>query len=356
MSIKIAGLLIFFTLNSCGQNNEKRNSTERKQNNTMIPIPKESKHVSAANFVKELINKVEHYEREPMYFIRPLQSNCIFEILVNDYPIYKEYSLEKLSTPLEINRAILKSGIQTVTVRLYPLGDLIKKSYGKGETVETLLKKTQMQVSVVKYEAYNKAKSLDDEILIKKHKSPTKEGSEDFVGAGQDYYEYSFTFKAEVPYENKGWSDGQKLIDFDKDELRKQCIHYYNTLSEQFNIQDKDKIARIHFGLQTRKVISEFKNRKDTEAIWEEYENTLEISNKDFFDPEKGFLKFYGNGRIVALRHPTKTELLEDSRLRGKSAFGFKYKAGETSIRAQWFDVFLYLPEGQPLDSLQMIK
>ncbi|WP_438711100.1 hypothetical protein ACSTS3_21530 [Aquimarina muelleri] len=201
---------------------------DKKGNIYTIPIPKESNDITADNFVEKVVSQIKHYDKEPMYFIRPLQNNCVYELLVNDFPVYKDYGIEKLSTPIEINDVILKSGPQTVTVRLYPLGDALKNAYGEEETVTTLLPKTEMKVSVVKYEAFNISQDLDDEIVVKEHNSPTKEGTNEFIGAGLPYYEYTFTFNAEVPYSNEGWSNGEDLTRFDKEELEKQVLKYYN--------------------------------------------------------------------------------------------------------------------------------
>ncbi len=347
-------LLLFTvtTISSCAQKTEK--NTLQKENIMSIYIPREYNHINKENFVEELSKEVKRYDEEPKYFLRPIQNNCVYELLVNDYPVYKDYGIEKLSTPIEINHAILQSGPQTVTVRLYPLGDALKRAYGEGETVTTLLPKTEMKISVVKYEAFNISQDLDDEIIVKEHIAPTKEDTNEFIGAGLPYYEYTFTFNAEVPYSNIGWLRGEDLTKFDKKILEEKVLAYYKSISRLFDSKKIDSILQIHYGLQKREVSSEFKEIFRIKRVLEWYEETINTKNKNFFPLKDYEMHFFGNKRIVALKNRSLEPV--DRKFRGKSAFGFKYKENEnTPTRGKWLDLYLYLPKGQPLDSLQMI-
>ncbi|WP_438711102.1 hypothetical protein ACSTS3_21535 [Aquimarina muelleri] len=319
-----------------------------------IPIPKESKDITADNFVEKVVAQIQHYDKEPMYFIRPLQNNCVYELLVNDYPVYKDYGIEKLATPIEINHAILKSGSQTVTVRLYPLGDALQRAYGEGEMVTTLLPKTEMKVSVVKYEAFNISQDLDDEIVVKEHTAPTKEGTNEFIGAGLPYYEYTFTFNAEVPYSNEGWLDGQDLTKFDKEELEKKVLNYYKMYKQLYVNKKFDQILRLEFDQELRICKSLYKDENGIVKIWNEYKNEFDFEKKEYQSIENYEISFYGNNKIVCLKFPSKEPV--DRRHRGKGAFWFKYKNDENGpTRARWTNIYLYIPKGQSLDLLQTI-
>ncbi len=318
----------------------------------MIPIPEASKDITVDNFVDSVVSQIKHYDKEPMYFIRPLQNNCVYELLVNDYPVYQDYGIEKLATPININRAILQSGLQTVTVRLYPLGDALKDAYGEGETITTLLPKTEMKIKVVKYEAFNISDELEDEIVVKEHTSPTKEGSEEFEGAGLPYYEYTFTFEAEVPYSIKGWSEGQDLTKFDKDKLEKKILNYYSEYLNIYKDSDINTFLRINYLSELRRRKSQYRDTKYVQDVLKECELFVQAKNKEF-QPIKDYeIKFYGNSKIVALKHSSTTP--SDPRLRGESSFWFLYDNG-SGLRANFPNIYLYLPKGQPLDSLQMI-
>ncbi|TPN82961.1 hypothetical protein [Aquimarina algicola] len=338
-------VFIFFVFSSCfGQTKEKYR----------IPIPEASKDITADNFVDRVVSQIKHYDKEAMYFIRPLQNNCVYELLINDFPVYKDYGIEKLATPININRAILQSGPQTVTVRLYPLGDALKRAYGDGETITKLLPKSEMKVKVVKYEAFNISDELEDEIVVKEHTSPTKEGSEEFEGAGLPYYEYTFTFDAEVPYKNEGWLNGEDLTKFDKKELENQVLKYYNEYIQISENKLLDRVLSINFLSEVRRRKSQYHDKKYVEDILLEFKKET-IEHKKSFQPLENYtLSFYGNNRIVCLKFPSKEPVKRQ--YRGKSAVWYKYKNEPNGpTRGRWLDLYLYLPTGQSLGSLQMI-
>jgi hypothetical protein len=310
--------------------------------------------VTSDNIVHKIYNSVQRYEKEPKYFIRPAQGNCVYEILINDQLMVKEYGIEQYATPISINEGILRSGIQNVTVRLYPIGDVIKRAYGEGKTVTTLLPKTQMNIQVVKYDAFNIDSSLDAEKEVILHKAPTdKEGK--FKGAGLPYYEYTFTFEAEVPYELEGWSKGQDLTQLDKEELKAQIVHYYKGIQKIYETKDKDALARLIYGDYLIIAQTKYWTKEDIQDAWEETIQELEWDIIEYGNPGeyKDYdMQLYGGGKLVALKHSSVEPV--DRRLRGKSGFWFKYKSdGEVRVQFTWY--LLYLPEGEPLDNLRVI-
>jgi len=336
-------ILSICTLASCAQ---------RKQ--SMIPYPKEYNNITAENYIENLVPKIEKYDNHSKYFIRPTQDNCIFEILVNDIPIYKEYSLEKIANPIEINNAILRSGVQTITVRMYPIGNLIKETYGSGDPVTTLQRNSNVAIKVVKYEAFNISDELEDEIVVMLHESPTNKHTGNFTGDGLPFYEYTFTFNATVPYEMEGWSNGENLTKYDKDELKKAVINYYNNVKKVYENSNRDLFAKINFGDILRIATSEYRDKSYLEKGWAHTQKGLDIKEKDFFNFEEGTeMQFFGNGKIVALKHPTQNAI--DKRLKGKSAFGFLHKE-DGRRKAKFVGLFLYLPKGASLDQLQMMR
>jgi hypothetical protein len=337
-------LLISTICNSCAQTIKEKN----------MNIILENPHINANNIVDETFKNVKRFSKEPMYFIRPAQSNCVYEILVNDKLMVKEYGIEQYATPIKINPAILKSGIQTVTVRLYPLGDAIKRAYDEGETVKTLLPKTQMNIQVVKYDAFNINSSLDAEKEVITHSAPIdKEGK--FKGAGLPYYEYTFTFEAEVPYEIEAWSKGQDLTQLDKDKLKEQVVKYYKGIQNIYKTKDKDALSRLVFKNFVKSSQTRYWTKEDIKETWEEELNEIDFKVIEFADKGEYSdydLQFYGNGKLVALKHPSIEPI--DYRLRGESGFWFKYESNGR-IRAQFTWYNLYLPEGEPLENLRVI-
>jgi hypothetical protein len=345
----LINLLLICTLcSACAQkkNNQKDN------NLTMIPISKKSKHITKENFVEEIYNRVQRFDKEPMYFIRPAQGNCVYEILINDFPVVKDYSIEQFATPIRINQAILKSGLQTVTVRLYPIGNTIKRAYGEGETVTTLLPKTQMNIQVVKYDAFNIDSSLDAEKEVILHKAPTdKEGK--FIGAGLPYYEYTFTFEAEVPYEIESWKEGEDLINLDKERLEKIVVDYYQKMEKLYNSKNIDLVLKAHFMSELKDAQALYRSKDDIQEVYDWLFETVNIQTKEFFPLKKYEIKFFGNGKIICLKNPSKEPI--NRKFRGKSAFSFKFRDSNFKLKGRWIDLYLYLPEGEPLENLRVI-
>jgi len=342
--IIICALLI--SLQACAQKRKKTTSTI-KQLSEM-----KAEDVNSENIVDYISSKVKIYKKNPMYVIRPVQNSCVYEILVNDYPIDQNYSLRKLATPIEINRAILKSGPQTITYRLYPLGDLMVDTYGKGETITTLLKNTTMNIEVIKYEDVKTGTGIDDEIVVTQHTSATKKDSKEFIGAGLPYYEYTFTFNAKVPYKNKGWSNGQDLTKFDKKELEAAVVKKCEYLKKLYLEKNIEKLIQVEYLQSMGEDIATYKEKNKVKSYWEQYLEFVNLEDKDF-QPLEGYeMYFFGKGKIVALRHSSIAP--PDPRLRGESALYFLYNVGD-GIRALFKGAFLYLPEGEPLENLQML-
>ncbi|KAA1243331.1 hypothetical protein [Aquimarina sp. RZ0] len=190
--------------------------------------------ITSDNIVDAIHAKVQQYKAEPMYYLRIGKANCLIEILVNDFPVYKSYELSNLASPLRVDSSILKSGAQTVTVRMYHVGDFIKEEYDSGETITHLGDASAVIINVISIDKRGEM-GLDDEREIKKHHSPTKDtDGEVFIGSGLPFYEYSFEFEAEVPYDlsQDSWGNAADLTKVKPTYLEEEVLSYYNTFLE----------------------------------------------------------------------------------------------------------------------------
>ncbi|WP_259367356.1 hypothetical protein [Cellulophaga baltica] len=183
----------FFTLLGCAQQPKDAKAT------TALPTAIEE--INSENIVAAITAKIKHFDEEPLYYLRIGKENCIIEVLVNDMPVYKSYELSNLASPLRINGSILKSGTQTVTVRMYPVGDLIKEEYEYGETITQLGDASNVSIRVIQLDKQG-AMGLNDEVELLEYQSPTTDANgEVFAGAGLPFYEYTFEFYSKVPYD-----------------------------------------------------------------------------------------------------------------------------------------------------------
>ncbi|TDW50124.1 hypothetical protein EV144_102559 [Flavobacterium sp. 270] len=333
---KIIASLMFVTLfTACGQE-KKKNINAMK---TQYPD------ITATNFEQRLSNAVKHYEIEPMYYMRINKINCLLEILINDFPVHKDYELSNYATPLEINQAILKSGEQKLTYRLYPVGDLIKEEYGEGDTVRTLTDNTSISISIIQMDN-NGQKRLEDEEVVMKHNS-LKDIKGNFIASGKPYYEFTFTFNANVPYKNEGWSNGQNLNKLDQKLLEQKAIEFYKEYGETYLNKDASLQAKINFGKEKRTAIALYRRSNDIADLWKEYQSDINEKNLKILPLENYRMVFFGNNRILFL----KSNSLKLG-YRGYSAL-----LVESDDSTTMPGIYLYLPEEKKLeDGLYMIN
>ncbi|WP_405246609.1 hypothetical protein [Cellulophaga sp. Asnod2-G02] len=320
----------FITFLGCAQN--KKNIT---------------KNFNLDQYVDSIAAKVKHYPQEPMYYIRINQLNCIYEVLVNDRLVDRNYSLKQYATAKAINSSILKSGPQKVTYRLYPIGDLIKEEYSEVENVTTLLDNTEITIEVIRIDDINTYKSIvDDEKLILRHESKKDKNTGEFVGSGLPYYEYTFTFDAQVPYEIEGWTNAIDLRKLDQEKLELAIVNYYKEIQQLYKANDAASIMTMQYPMFERLAITEYRNRQYIKEMVQEIYKPILIDNKDF-QPIKDYkIQFFGDGRIVRLWHPSVFEKPDlDLRLKRTSAFYFLFTNKDNRKKVRFQGITLSIPK-----------
>ena len=340
--------LSFICITACKQEKKENIKIEKLQEKiTNMQNPD----INSKNFVSKLTEKVKHYSKEPIYYMRLSKANCVIEVLVNDYPLYENYELSNTASPIEINHGILKGGVQKLTYRLYPTGDLMKENYGDDEpTVTTLTDLTSVNIKIIQMD--NKGeKKFKDEVLVMEHISQNDK-SGNFIASGKPYYEYTFEFNAEVPYELEGWTNGQDLTKLDQKLVEKKALEFHNTYQKIYENQDADALAKIRFGKEVITCQAYFKNSLDIKEIWNEYLGFLNAKNKEFI-PLNNYKKvIYGDGKIIVLLQKSL-----EKRYRGLSAMLYTYLDSDNEKSFYSSAVFLYLPKGKKLeDGLYMIE
>ncbi|MCG8734791.1 hypothetical protein G1K90_12495, partial [Tenacibaculum finnmarkense] len=129
----------FFVVSlGCAQNKKDKKSMQTKE-------------ITTGNFIQRMKEEVKLYDNQPMYLLRINQEYCTYEVLINDFPVYENYDLGVNATGIKINKAILKSGEQTVTLRMYPIGNLEQEAYGdEMPYYKTLTKGSSIRIEVIK--------------------------------------------------------------------------------------------------------------------------------------------------------------------------------------------------------------
>ncbi|WP_108866888.1 hypothetical protein [Aquimarina aquimarini] len=349
---KTLAIVCLYSLIACGQHKEKAvsNKVEAQKSKTMnttaqaeidlLKVPVDS--ITADNIVEVIANQVQRYEVEPIYYLRIGKANCLIEVLVNDIPTYKNYTLSNLATPLEINDNILKSGTQTITVRMYPVGDLIKEEYDYGDTVTTLGDASAVQITIIQAD-HKGNQGMDDEETVIAHHSPTKdEAGEVFTGSGLPFYEYTFSFEATVPYHIKnGWDTAIDLTKLDQDYVEQQAVTYYNNFLQQFKKGNADAIAKLNYTGMLIQAQTYYNTKKEIQEVWDEDIELFTNPTREVYPFDSGYKVLQcASGRGVYLRHKNP----EDPQLLHKSMAWLYYEKNGTG-RGNFFNNYLYCPK-----------
>lgn len=329
--MKKAFVLIMVAISLLGCSQDKKQNQNRKEMNIDNYIPEESKNIDRNNYADKVYESIKHYDSEPIYYYRIDKQNCLIEVKINDVVDYKDYELSNIITPSEIGH-ILKSGQQTVTVKMYPVGDLINKDLGleNSPPATKLSDKAKVEISVVMMDNKSK-KQFADERVITTQVSPKE-------AAGKEYYEFSFTFNADVPYEFEGWTKGQDLQKLDQELVRKKAVEYYEMIGKVHLSQDLDSWLQINYPLEKRIEGMFYADKQYLEDLVKEFSDDV-LQDYTMLPIKNYTLEYMGDGKLLRLRHSS----LEEN-YRGKGALMLEYDEG------YYFPgITLCLPEGRDL-------
>lgn len=317
MKFKISIILLFINLVS---------SCQKKPLNIM-----ENSEITEKNIVTKLASNIKHYDYEPLYQLMITSNWCSSEILVNDMIVYKNFQKPLAGPTIDINNYIFKSGIQKVTLRLYPVGQY------QDENIDAFIAETGMSISVIEF---NTRTEKDTEIV--KYITPKKEGRNNpFEGIGKIYYEATFNFNATIPYEVEGFENAQDLTKWEKDVIERKILQEYTKLKDIYQNKEYDNIARISYSNLKNQVISKYQTREYINNVWM---MLMEIYKEPTFEmqPIENYkMVFFADGKLVALMQNTK-----DSRVRGNTSLWAKFDRGE-GIETLFCNRYFYIPKGE---------
>ncbi|WP_062056034.1 hypothetical protein [Aquimarina longa] len=314
----IAVLCCTFTLISCAQ--------DHKKNNMKRPIEQLYSNVDSLD-----------YTTMPQYFIEGYQSGCFYEIYINGLLVFRHYEnvgLMNHATP--INDMILQSGLQEVTVKLFPLGKIDGKEYTTIDADDSFRLKIFKRDKKQPYEA-------GDYDIVKEYYAP--------LTNGLPYYEETFTFEAEVPYNLKGWSESQILTELDQKELEKEILDFYDEYADVIYNQNEEKWVRIVKNRELEYLMSVHYNDSKNSGIQSRIDHSINVFDSKFkekYPLDKYEIIFGGNGRVVTLKG-----LIE----RGESAYYHaieEVEDGESYKYKYYTYLFLHKPKGS--NKLEIIR
>lgn len=294
-------------------------------------------------------SKIKKYDYEPLYQIKVKTQNC-YQILVNDFPVYTYFDKMGGKIGFNINSAILKSGIQTLQIKIYP-------SYNSQNIQNEYLTNKDFFSLEIEQTSWNKNGNLEKPKAILKYELPkykTNNNDEpdyekpiDYSGQNQVIKE--FTFTAEVPYELKGWSESEDLSKIDKEVLMNNISNFYYTAIDAFKEKNYDYLNTLYLNADTEWYQSEYfskeiikkyqsKEGRKGKAISTTKDNTSLYEQK-MFSLKDAKIEFDCNNRIVRLVQSVGPN-------KGNSAFGYEDINQNGMKRQVFIDLFLHIPKG----------
>jgi hypothetical protein len=110
-------------------------------------------------------------------------------------------------------------------------------------------------------------------------------------------------------------------------------------------------LARQVFQALKEQFIAEYQDKTYIKEAWNEFIVAYDNPTYELEPFENYKMVFFGDGRLVCLRQ-TNTEV----RVREKSALWGKYKDANGNTRADFHNLYLYIPKGKGLEYIQMIR
>ena len=330
MKINFIYVLLLIAFNGCAQD---KTSTNLETNNKKMELDK-------------LHEIVEYRESKIYYDLKIYNGACNYKILINDLPVFSMYNNARGEISVPINGKILKSGKQSLKIILFPFYDENK------QLKEQLNTYAGLDITIREME-WDKGERKFDYYPIFEYKTP-RNGIESLENKPStllvendekiDIYEEEVFFDAKVPYNLDGWTKSVSLKNENIEELTKEVVDYYESLAKDFESKNLTNIAEKYYNKEKEVAQSYFHNKKEANTRWNiDILEKIVDSTASVRKIEKYELKFFGNGKIVALmRYP------------GKSPLCVVTKKQDGSSKYSVFDVFLHRPKpGVPLEMIR---
>jgi len=286
---------------------------------------------------EEIMNHMMRYPQEPTYYIGINSSACSFQLLVNDMPVYSFFAKGGLpGTKVPINMYITQSGIQTLTVRIYP-GKTLKKILAPYIEDNAIL---NLSLAVTDWKNNTPMNTINSKLLT----LPLIEGKP--ACSGLPYIEYSSTFLVTVPYKIDGWVNGVNLEKEDSNKVRMETINVYEKL--RLIKANKDIAGELYFSKNAMAAYGQslYRDANDFKLYPDECEKIYNSKGFSMQPLDQCIIKYYGNGKVVALERV-------DLYNRDEPAIIMNYKNGDNE-RMRSVQFLLYRPsKNAPLEQIR---
>ena len=251
-----------------------------------------------------------------------------YELYIND--IKADYDYVGANSGVDMNPYILKNGKYKVKLRIFP-------AFKAGEK---LIEFDDIEKSNISFDSYIRNKETNEILNYNSIPLPIVAPKEDVP-----YFEQEWDVElTELPYELEGWSKGQDLRKWDKKELEKKVVAYYQKLWHILNNGEGERYMDLW--KQADQELMFYDYETDYDSIYkEESEEIKKNCTDNMIYLEDYEMKLYAEGKLVCLERKTHTREFNNYSPLDIKGWSPLIRKGRKS-GAEDFPVKLYLPEG----------
>ena len=267
-------------------------------------------------------------EKQITYMI-DITTNIPVIVYVNDIKA-SELNMP-LGTAIDLNPYVLKNGKCKIKLQIFPL-------FRRGDTlvtVENIMRCNLFFGSYIRNKETDKILNYKADVAL-----PIVAPKEDVP-----YFEQEWDVElTELPYELEGWSKGQDLRKWDKKELEKKVVAYYQKLWKMLNDGDGERFMKLWEKADDENAIYDYDTEID-EANKSEIADIKKHCVNRMIPLEDYEMKLYAEGKLVCLERKTHTREFNNHSPLDIKGWSPLISKGEKSGAAD-YPVKLYLPEG----------
>ena len=266
-------------------------------------------------------------EKQITYIIA-LSMRVPYELYINDIKADCDYV--GANSGVDMNPYILKNGKYKVKLRIFP-------AFKAGEK---LIASKDIKNSNISFGSYIRNKETDEILNYEDKPLPITAPTIDVP-----YFEQEWEVEiTDLPYELEGWSKGQDLRKWDKKELEKKVVAYYQKLWKMLNDGDGERFMKLWEKADDENAIYDYDTEID-EANRSEIADIKKHCVNRMIPLEDYEMKLYAEGRLVCLERKTHTREFNNYFPLDLKGWSPLVRKGQVRGGAE-FPVKLYLPEG----------
>ena len=268
-------------------------------------------------------------EKQITYIIA-LSMRVPYELYINDIKADCDYV--GANSGVDMNPYILKNGKYKVKLRIFPAFKAGKK----------LIEFDDIEKSNISFDSYIRNKETNEILNYNSIPLPIVAPKEDVP-----YFEQEWDVElTELPYELEGWSNGQDLRKWDKKELEKKVVAYYQKLWRILNNGEGERWTKLTQKRINETAIFYYESEEENQkAIKNNQQNIVKYCTNNMIPLEDYEMKLYAEGKLVCLERKTHTKEFNNKSpldIKGWSPLILKGKKSG----AGYYNVLLYLPQG----------